>query len=604
MPAPADPLDSVRHLTRLRLATSLAVVALLAAAPASGREDPQKKLTLGSTSAGNSLAAQIALYKKDVSAAAAYYREALRGDPRNSRFLESAFVLSLANGEFSEAQRLSDRITARDQRNVLANLFNGVRQLKNKQFALARASFGKAGGRGKNAELAQSLLTAWAWAGTGDHKKAMEIIDRFASDSGLNGYRNFFGGLISSLMSQEADAAKRLKTAYDADPLVVRVADAYARFEARRGNIDLAKQIYAKFEETGQSQPLIAQPLAELRAGRVPEPLVASVAEGAAEVFYGLGQVGGRGGDETAALIYLQFASYLDPNHEIAFISLAELFDQMEQYERAADAYGRVPESSPLKGRASIRYALSLEKLERTEDGLTALRNEIKREPGNLDVREMLAALLRSKKRWTDAIDAYGDAFARISKPERRHWNLYYGRGIAHERAKAWPKAEADFKLALTLLPEEPKTEADKRDRAQVLNYLAYSWVDMGINVAEAFPMLRKAVDLQPKDGYILDSLGWAYYKLGQYDDAVRELERAVELRPADPVINDHLGDSYWKVGRKLEAQFQWAHARDLKPEPEDLAKVLNKIENGMDDVKPAASGGAKPADGDKPKGG
>ncbi|WP_164075922.1 tetratricopeptide repeat protein, partial [Stenotrophomonas maltophilia] len=77
--------------------------------------------------------------------------------------------------------------------------------------------------------------------------------------------------------------------------------------------------------------------------------------------------------------------------------------------------------------------------------------------------------------------------------------------------------------------------------------------------------------------GYIVDSLGWAYYRMGRFDDAVTELERAIELKPEDPVVNDHLGDAYWRVGRQIEAYFQWNHARDLKPEPDDLPRILNK---------------------------
>ena len=99
--------------------------------------------------------------------------------------------------------------------------------------------------------------------------------------------------------------------------------------------------------------------------------------------------------------------------------------------------------------------------------------------------------------------------------------------------------------------------------------------------------MLQRAVELAPRDGMIIDCLGWAYYRLGRYDDAVRELEKAVELKAGDPVINDHLGDAYWKVGRKLEAKFQWNHAKDSNPEHEDLLKILKKIDNGLDDAKP-----------------
>ena len=122
-----------------------------------------------------------------------------------------------------------------------------------------------------------------------------------------------------------------------------------------------------------------------------------------------------------------------------------------------------------------------------------------------------------------------------------------------------------------------------------MLNYLGYSWIDQGINLDEGMRMIRRAVEQRPDDGYIVDSLGWAYYRIGNYDEAVKQLERAVELKPEDPTINDHLGDAYWKIGRTLEANFQWSHARDLKPEPEDLVKIEQKLATGLPEETSAA---------------
>ena len=177
-----------------------------------------------------------------------------------------------------------------------------------------------------------------------------------------------------------------------------------------------------------------------------------------------------------------------------------------------------------------------------------------------------LGNVLRSRKRFDDAAATYTKAVERIGTPDRGHWILFFYRGTSYERAKQWDKAQADLKKALELVPE-----TQPGGRAQVMNYLAYSWVDRGENIDDAFKMLQRAVELAPRDGMIIDSLGWAYYRLGRYDDAVRELEKAVDLKAGDPVINDHLGDAYWKVGRKLEARFQWNHAKDSNPEHEDL---------------------------------
>jgi nucleoid-associated protein YgaU len=115
------------------------------------------------------------------------------------------------------------------------------------------------------------------------------------------------------------------------------------------------------------------------------------------------------------------------------------------------------------------------------------------------------------------------------------------------------------------------------------LNYLGYTWVDKGIHLDVALDMIKKAVEQRPNDGYIVDSLGWAYYRLGRYEEAVTTLETAVQLRAQDPVLNDHLGDAYWMVGRKREAMFQWAHARDLGPDETELPKILAKLQRGLE---------------------
>ena len=145
-------------------------------------------------------------------------------------------------------------------------------------------------------------------------------------------------------------------------------------------------------------------------------------------------------------------------------------------------------------------------------------------------------------------------------------------RGIAFERIGAWPKAESDFLRALELEPDQPL----------VLNYLGYSWVEQMNNLDEARTMIEKAVELRPDDGYIVDSLGWVEYRLGDYEEAVRQLERAVALQAGDPVINDHLGDAYWQVGRLHEARFQWRRVLTLGPDDELADKVRRKLADGL----------------------
>jgi Flp pilus assembly protein TadD len=192
--------------------------------------------------------------------------------------------------------------------------------------------------------------------------------------------------------------------------------------------------------------------------------------------------------------------------------------------------------------------------------------------PSDLEAVTALGNVMRGRKQFAECGDVYSKGIDTIAKPERAHWTIFYFRGICYERSKQWPRAEADMKKSLELFPDQPL----------VLNYLGYSWVDQGVNLDDGMRMIQRAVEQRADDGYIVDSLGWAYYRIGNYDEAVKHLEHAVELKPEDPTINDHLGDAYWKVGRLLEARFQWTHARDLKPEPEDLVKIEEKLKSGL----------------------
>ena len=145
-------------------------------------------------------------------------------------------------------------------------------------------------------------------------------------------------------------------------------------------------------------------------------------------------------------------------------------------------------------------------------------------------------------------------------------------RGIAYERMKNWDAAEKDLLQAMEYVP----------NNAEVVNYLAYSWIDRGVNLEKALLLLDKAVRRAPENGYIVDSLGWAYYSLGQYDKATEILLRAVELTPGDPIINEHMGDAFWKVGREREAYFQWQHALQFNPKDKDMKRLESKIEIGL----------------------
>jgi tetratricopeptide (TPR) repeat protein len=565
----------------LRHAVVAALAALAITWPAmlcARAQQPREGLSRTSPS-GSYLAARHAGGQGDVAAAASYYRAALRGDPRNNELLGRTFLAVLANGEVEEGVKLAERVLQVDKNESIARLILGVRAVKQKQYPVARRELAQSI-RGPITDLAATLLSAWTMANPAEAKRAIDSIDKLAGADWYAIFKELHAALILDVAGQKKDAAKHFERAYKLDPTALRVVQAYGSFLARQGNTAEALKVFATFDEALPRHPLIVEAVNELNAGKKLFLMVDTQQAGAAEVLYGLGAALGRRGGEDLGLIYLQLSLYLAPSHPLALLSLGDLYEAMKKPDLANKIYERVPPSSPLHRYAQIQLALNLDTLDRTDEAKASLEKLIAANPSDLEAIMALGNVLRGRKQFAECADVYSKGIDTIGKPEKSNWMIYYFRGICFERAKQWPKAEADLKMALELFPDQP----------HVLNYLGYSWIDQGVSLDEGMRMIKRAVEQRADDGYIVDSLGWAYYRLGNMEEAVKQLERAIELKPEDPTINDHLGDAYWRVGRELEARFQWSHARDLKPEPDDLAKIEAKLKSGLpDDTAPEA---------------
>ena len=576
-------------LTFARCISGAALAAFVIAAPINlAAQAPAAQEAVGLTASGSYLAARHAGQERDAAAAAAYYRAALRHDPKNGELLDRAFLALLVDGEIDEAVKHAERIVETDKNDRVAELVLGVAALKHKQYATARRDLALSI-RGPITDLAATLLSAWSMYGAGDAKGAVAAIDRLAGPDWYSIFKDLHAGMIYDLAANSKEAGKRLERAYKLDPTALRVVEAYGSWTSRSHSPKEALDIFQTFDKALPRYPLVIEAMDQLKAGEKLPPLASNAQAGAAEALYGLGASLGRRGGEDLGLVYLQLALYLAPNHQLALLSLADLYESVKKPELAIKVYKRVPTSSPLYRNAAIQMAANLDSLNRADEAEKHLNALIKEHPDDLEAIMALGNVLRSHKKFTECVDAYSRGVATLTQPDKSNWMLFYFRGICYERSHQWPKAEADLKKALELFPDQP----------HVLNYLGYSWIDQGVNLDEGMEMINKAVQQRPDDGYIVDSLGWAYYRLGNYEEAVKKLERAIELKPEDPTINDHLGDAYWRVGRVLEAKFQWAHARDLKPEPEDLPKIEAKLKDGLpEETSSQAKAGKKVGDG------
>ncbi|RWH82982.1 MAG: tetratricopeptide repeat protein [Mesorhizobium sp.] len=561
-----------RWLTGLAVVTGMAISGL----PAYAKETTEP-VNITSFS-GAYLAARVAEGDNDLDSAIAYYKQALAFAPGDTSLQQSLMLSLIAQGRFEESLVYADKLKAVPDVERFSRLALAVGSFHKKDFTKAEYWL-KLSLESDLDRLISGVMTGWAKQGAGDASEAMASIDRLQGPDWFGLFKSFHRALIAdaSGLPEKADAiyAATLQdtaTGSAAPETWMRNAQAYASFLARKGNKDKALSVLDQAEAFASGKVEISALRDKITKGEKIEPFVAGPSDGASEILLDLATALNRGGGEPFVRLYLQYALALRPDSDAALIQLAAVSEQLKDGEGAIAFYRRIPDSSPLKALSELQLGLNLADLDRYDEAIAHLKALVEAHPDDMRAYQALGGVYASKEDFRSAADLYDKAVAMLKTPTRADWNIFYRRGIAYERLKEWPKAEPNFRKALELFPDQP----------QVLNYLGYSWVDMNINLEEGLQLIQKAVDLRPSDGYIVDSLGWAYFRMGRFEDAVREMERAVSLKPEDPVLNDHLGDAYWRVGRRLEATFQWNQARDLKPDPDVLAALQQKLLKGL----------------------
>jgi len=550
---------------------ALLVAILLIAAPAAYSEIGADGASDSGTLFGNYLSGRMASKDRDIVTAAEFYSRALAEDPKNEIILEQAFLLEAASADWDDAIRLAKDLVKNGSTNRIARFLLGCEAFKQGRYEEADEHFTEAR-QGPIADLTSTLARAWVQQAAGKPKGAFATLDELSNADWAQFYQRYHRALIADVAGKRDIARGAFAQAFKKNPSTLRVADAYARHAVNAKNRKLARQTLKSHIAKSAEHPISEALLAEIEAGETPPLLVANPTQGLAEVFYGIGDaLAGEGGIEMG-IVFLQFALYLEPEFPLAHTALAEAYDSAKRYELEIAAFDQIKPDSPIWLNAQIQKAFALNALERVEDASALLEELIAENPKDVRPLDALGNILRSHERYREAREYYSRALELVPAPVKDNWTLYYSRGVCSERLKEWPAAEADFKKALALAPDE----------SLVLNYLGYSWVDQGQNLKRAMGYIRKAVRLKPDDGYYVDSLGWAYYRLGKFPSAVEHLERAVELKPDDPIINDHLGDAYWKVGRTLEAKYQWQQALTLEPAEEIVEVIKQKIESGL----------------------
>jgi len=519
---------------------------------------------------GSYMAGQAALKDLRTDEAARYFSDAAQADWDNPILVERAFAALAADGQIGKASSTARRMLELDPANELAELVVASEALKERRYGAVVRQLGRIS-QDSFSGITAGILRAWAMVGDNRGDEAQALMEALGVN-GLDDFLVFHRALMAEAAGDTELALELAARAFEAEPYVARMAEVYARMLANAGRFDEARDVLDAFEAEGLTHPIIAIVRESVEARRRPGVFAANVQIGAAEMFHGIGVALSRDGSADLALVFLRLGIYLDPGADVISLASGQLLDIAGQHEAANRIYDAIPANSPMKPMAVVRVAQNLDATGNRAEAIRRLRNIVATSPGDLDAVSVLGDLLRYDEDYLAAAEAYGKALEITGGEQPSDWRFYYVRGIAFERAKEWPKAEADFLKALELNPDQP----------QVLNYLGYSWIDQDMHLERALKMIETAVAAQPQDGYIIDSLGWAFYKLDRMEEAVETLERAVMLLPDDPEINDHLGDAYWKVGRKLEARFQWNIARSVDEAGNVAERVGPKLAEGL----------------------
>lgn len=523
---------------------------------------------------GGYLAGRHALSIKDFDAASTYLSRAIEDDLENPELLNGLISVQVSLGDIGAAKISSDNLDLLGVQTQLSNMVKIAIQLRNRDFDNAKQQIENEQGINP---LLDKIVTGWAFADEGNFEDAETIFDEIGKGSSLAQFSQMqkasmlaaYGRYESALNTIENLEKNSNRISVDARALKVQLL-------LKLDNKEEATEYFSKIFGDG-----VNSDAANLRMQVEDHPNAYSIEEslsleaGIAYAFYAIADILKDDADPNTALLYVRLAQYLNENSQKTILLAADLLEQMGQYDLAVEEYAKISPSSSYFLSSELGRVGALRDGGKTEAALEVLYYLSREFSGIGIVHNSLGDFLRREERYSEAKIAYDRAVDIYRENNNVSWVVLYARGITHERLQEWDKAESDFRNALTINP----------DQANVLNYLGYSLIDRGEKLDEAMTMIEKAVSLQPESGYIVDSLAWGLFKLGQYETAIPHMEKAAELMPVDPIVTDHLGDLYWAVGRQLEAKFQWRRALSFDPELKDATRIREKLRIGLDRV-------------------
>ena len=522
---------------------------------------------------GDFLVARYAAMTNDPREAARRYAASIDSAPESTGIAERAVYSALVSGDYPQAVQLANKAHGVGNFGTLVRLTLGIEAMSEGKDAESAAYLAEDGFGPFNRTVARGV-SAWRMLDA-DGPEAAEtyLRDTLTGDPRLDSATLYMMGLIQLSAHNDADALDTFETLWNSGARLAVGLDAHARLLAANGDRARALTLLNTFrEEVGENSALESL-RKDIQAGREIQVTRLSSRQGAALAVYVPAAALITRTDDDVASVYFVLALALDPDLHEARSLWAQSLEKAGREIEAIAVLAQIPETSPYYSPARGQIAWALLGLGREDEAVQVARQALAQAPDR-GLRVQLAEIYRAQAQYREANRLLTGIIEDDALKGREDWRLLFSRGATRHALDDWDGAEADLKRALQLQPHSPL----------VLNYLGYAYVDQGIHLEEGLNLIRTALTYDPDSGFITDSLGWAYYRLGRYELAIYFLEKAVELEPADATLNDHLGDAYWRSGRKLEAKFQWERSLKLEPAEKERARIEVKLLKGPDE--------------------
>ena len=524
---------------------------------------------------GSYIAGQFAEKESDFRNSSYYYIDLISRGETQKEILRKSIVYSALAGNFEVATAISRKIDDLQLNYPVANLIIFSEAVKNRENIKILEAFEQ---HKKNfPEIFQNVAEFWMLIINDQKDKAFNLINSLSINNEAQLQIVNYNQLLAYVFFNEYEQAKTIYENIDFSDFLFDSESALAlvKYFQKAKESELYESILNKVRSASDNSYYILAFMEMLENGKELDSIKISPYKQIAEIFFRWSQsVQLQGKNTINKPFYLSLANFADPTSSFLKFKLATVLFDMGNYSLSKEILDNISKDDLFYMDSIVENTYAIEQLDSDESALEYIEKFISDGINNARLLKTYGSLQRSQRLYKESIKSYTGAIEAAKRElyTESIWPILFLRGISFERSKNWDLAEADFISALELNPDQP----------QILNYMGYSLLERKEKLDQAMRMILLAAKKSPDSYHIIDSLGWAYYKTGDFQKALQYLERAMELESTDPIVNDHLGDVLWMLGRKMEAKFQWKKSLSFNPEPIDQKNTEYKLTFGL----------------------